>query len=265
VTRVWLRGFAPLLALLLVTSCKRTPKCEGELERDDVYRLQELTRDGEYPCPGHLKPTISVRRDGVELNGLRVASEAQLPTGSVRKIQGLFDALKQNRETWKQVNPGSMFDARPNITIDGGCDFATGAGALMTAAFAGYPSSLVSSGGVLFDLHYEVPGPPMPDEEPPRKPRQELLIVRSPAGGYTVAVREGATVIHYSGKKPLAFDAVPGWVAQHCASTGKDPCVNVLVLNVPGEFALTATLIRSILDGPGFKKFVPTVRFVTPS
>ena len=253
------RGLAAVLALVVLASCRRAPKCEGELERDDLYLLQKLENDGKYPCPEHLQPAIEVRPNGVTLNGKRVASREALPVGTPRRIQGLFNALKQNRETWKQVHPGMSFDAHPKIDIDGACDFGTGAGALMSTAFAGYPNALVRSGGVVFEMYYAVPGPLMPDDQRPRP--TELLVVRKGEGRYVPAVRQGTTIMDYA-PQGLEFDAVPGWVAGHCPA-GRDPCVDVIVLGLSGEFAVAATLIRSILDGPGFRTRLPTLRFVT--
>ena len=185
------RGLAAVLALVVLASCRRAPKCEGELERDDLYLLQKLENDGKYPCPEHLQPAIEVRPNGVTLNGKRVASREALPVGTPRRIQGLFNALKQNRETWKQVHPGMSFDAHPKIDIDGACDFGTGAGALMSTAFAGYPNALVRSGGVVFEMYYAVPGPLMPDDQRPRP--TELLVVRKGEGRYVPAVRRVET------------------------------------------------------------------------
>lgn len=237
-------------------ACRREPKCEGELTSDELYRLQELDANGKYPCRGHLEPTIEVGPDGIVLNGRAVARREDLPTDRPRLIQKLRDPLKTNRETWKQIHPGRPFEAHPQISIDGGSSFATGASALVSTAYAGYPNARVSSGGVVFEMLYDVPGPPRPDEEEHQLPTE--IVFRAGNGGYDVALRKGRTVIGAS-DGPLALDAVPGWVAQRCSAL-PEPCAAVLVLDLQGEFAVAATLIRSIMDGPGFRRAVPTIK-----
>lgn len=258
-----LRGLALVLSFLLALSvcvaCKRTPKCAGELDRDDLLRLQELAADDKYPCPEHLEPSIEVRPKGVRLNGKLVATEAALPIGKARRINGLFGALKQNRETWKQSHPGQSFDARPKLDIDPMCDFGTGAAALMTTAYAGYPNLRFRSGGIELELYYDVPGPPRPDADDFAP--TELWVTRNDSGRYLAQVKQNSVLVQTS-EQALGIDAAASWVATRCAGPG-GRCANVIVLGSNGEFLGAATLLHLLLKTPPFKARPPTVRFVT--
>lgn len=247
-----------LLALALATGCRRSPRCHGELESDDLFRLQELNAEGKYPCTEHLEPVVEVDRTGVTLSGRRVASADELPRGAPRRIKGLFDALKSNREIWKQVHPGEEFAPRPKVRIDGGSDFVVGASALMTVAYSGYPTATVSAGNVSFEMYYDVPRPPSPDGE--QLDPRELWVTRVDARTFSASLRRGS--VREAASPDLAFDALPGWVAGQC---GADPCARTLVLDLGGDFVVAATLVRTISDGPGFRTRPPLLRFVIPA
>lgn len=248
------------LALTLAAGCRGQPKCHGELDHDDLLRLQELSETGKYPCKEHLEPAIEVTREGVTLSGRPVAPAAELPTGPApKRIHGLFSALKANREIWKQVNPGRPFDAHPNVHLDGQSAFVVGAGALMTVAYAGYPQATVRAGNVSFEMLYAVPGPPTPDEE--AKPTTELWVSERAGRGYSAVLREGSVV--RAASPELRFEGVPGWIALECASRA-DPCAKVLVLDLSGDFIVAASLVQSIGGGPGFRTGPPLLRFAMP-
>jgi len=247
--------FFPLVLLALCVGC-RSPKCHGDLDRDDLYRLQQLDEDGKYPCPEHLSPTIQVSADGVVLNGRHIVrADAMPPAGPLRRIRPLFDQLKMARETWKQIHPGQMFDPLPNLEIASDLEASVAASAIASTVFAGYPHLHLKTGGVFVDLYYAVPGPPGADTEP----QTSALIERLADGTQRVSFRRG-NVAFDSTAGPIPFEDVPVWVTEHCRKSS-EPCPRTIALRASGPFVVTATLLRNLIDRQALGPRLITVRF----
>ncbi len=216
--------------------------------------MQEDVNEGKEPCPEHKNPKIQLSDRGVELDGRAIAGRDTIAVeGSARKIGPLFTELKNGRELWKQLHPGIPFEPVASLEIPADTPFAAGASMMVTTAYAGYPVQHVVSGGISFDVGYETPRPI--DSGPP----VVLLTVERVAGGrYDVAIRRDSVIV-VSSQTPLAFDAVLDWVRSYSGESLT--CPSVIALTVPGEFVVTATLIRRLLDLPTLAKKPPTISF----
>jgi hypothetical protein len=237
------------------TSCSREPKCHGAADSDEIRRMQKLVEQGKDPCPMYLAPKIAVDQRGVELNGRRISGHPVLPIdGAPGKIPALFAELKMNREAWKTVHPAMSFDATAHIDIPAETDFAAGASAILTAAFAGYPRSRVRSGGVDLALDYDVPRPPHEEEQPP----SDLYVERSSDGRYDVYFQRGR-VRGRAPEGPLELDSIPSWVDAMCP-VPTEPCVDAIMLRVRGEFVIAATLLQRLQRTRAFSQRPPRIR-----
>lgn len=253
--RLWL---LPLAVATL--SCSREPKCHGEVDGDEIRRMEKLVEQGKEPCPKHLAPEIVLDDRGIELNGRRIVGRHGLPVDGVpRKIPPLFDELKRNREKWKIVHPGRSFDATAQIEIPPETDFVTGASVIVTAAFAGFPRSSVRSGGIALTIQYDVPGPPT-GEDAPLPP--DLYVERTSDGRYDVRLQRGM-VGERAPERLLELDSIPSWVDQTCP-VPTEPCAQAIMLRVRGEFAITATLVQRLQRTLAFSKRPPWIRFHDP-
>lgn len=240
---------ALLASAVLSTGCTK-PRCRGEPDKDEMRRMQELVAANREPCPEHVKPVIELDASGIVVNGHRVARAEDLPSDRPRKIQGLFDELKHNREIWKQLHPGSMFEASPKLRIAPGIDPVVCTSTVLSTAFAGYPDLDVVSGSTELRMRYDVPGPPNPDAEP----RLELHLERVPDGRQLVRFQRDNAVVVASPE--LGFETVPGWVSQY-ALLG---CPDVVVARPSGDFVVTLTLLRNVLDAPAMGRCRPLIR-----
>jgi hypothetical protein len=221
----------------------RSPKCHGELDQDDLYRLQQLDKEGKYPCPEHLSPAIQVSADGVVLNGRHIVRADDMPpAGPLKRIRPLFTELKMARETWKQIHPGEMFDPLPSLEIASDLEASVAASAIASTVFAGYPHLHLKTGGVFVDLYYAVPGPPRADNDVDNS----VLIERMMDGSQRVSFRRG-NVPFESTPGPIPFEQVPVWVSESCKKSS-GPCPATVVLRPSGPFVVTATLLRNLID-----------------
>jgi hypothetical protein len=250
-----LRRSLVLLTLAVSAASCQKPKCRGELDRDDLRRLQKLTEDGKDPCPEHLHPSISAGKDGVKLGDRLLVREAP-PDGRVLRLDALFRELKENREIWKQLHPGDRFMAEPVVRIDPACSAALGASTLASVAFSGYPKIHLVSGAFELDFDYAVPGPPRPDAPMPR----EIYVYWRGAGNYHAQLREGEILV--ADVERSSFDGVADWIAGTCGESS-GPCAGDIVLRPRGEFLSVAALMKSVLGRAEISRHPPPVRFAS--
>jgi hypothetical protein len=242
--------------VLLAVGCSREPKCYGEVDNDDMLRMQKEIAAGREPCPMHLTPKLVVDERGLELNSRRIGSREALPVdGTPRKIAPLFDELKRGRETWKILHPSVPFEPIVEITIPPDADFVPAASAIVTAAYAGYPHSSVRSGGMVLDLVYDVPRPPSDEAQP----ESDLYVERLPDARYDVHFRRG-TIRARAPARPLELDSIPGWVDEMCP-VPSEPCASAISLNIRGEFVIAATLLQRLQRTRVFSQRPPWIRF----
>lgn len=250
-----------LLSLTALPSCRKEVPCYGEVSVDDLYRQQKrMMDDGVELCPQHLAPKIVADGSGVSLDGRKLADRAELPSGSVRKVQALFTELKLYRERWKQLHPSKMFDAHATVVIGGELDALAGISVLQTTAFAGYPRMRVECAGVLSEIYWAVPGPPQPEGEAPS--RETMRVMRSSDGWFTLSLPDS---------KPRVSDAhardVPGLlssVQEACSGRG-GACAHILEIEArEGSFAEVARLVSLLMSAPAFSRRLPTLRLKAP-
>lgn len=252
-----LRILPVVLAAALFASGCRGPKCHGELESDDLYKLSKLVDQGEDPCPEHVRPTLELSREGLKLNQRLIAAPDQLAGNHPRRVQPLFAELKNAREIWKQIHPAQMFEADPTLKIDSDVESDLAASVIITTAFAGYPAQKIQSGGSSFHLFYDVPGPP--DPESPRY-RAELRLGTTKDGRRTTSLGGPRIVVVDSTPVAVSFENVPASVKHWCRDI-KPPCADVLVISATGPFDATMTLLQNVASLPVFGGQMPLVRF----
>lgn len=231
-----------ILLCALAAGCQRAPKCNGEPDQDELYRMQQSIQDGKEPCPEHLKPKIVLDSAGLRLNGELVARPDELGLTRHTRLRPLFDRLKQNRETWKMTHPGEDFLAEPTLEIAGDADVLVGASIVTTTAYAGYPFQRIRVGGIELDLPYAVPGPPNPDAPA----RIDLRIDRADDGSYRARyVQDSVVMVRMD--EPLGFEDVPRWATRSCPVQA-GPCASVIAVRTSGPFVSAVTLIKNVLD-----------------
>jgi hypothetical protein len=250
------RATAVVLALwgvLALSGCNRDPRCRGELSGEEIARLEDLSARGAAPCPELRDPTVRLGAKGIELSGRVIATRDELPRdGYARPITVLHAELAQNRATWSRVHPREKFEGRASIELAPASDFIAGASTIVSVVKAGYPQARVDVGGVSFEATFELTRPPRGSSEPPR----DLYIERKSDGKHSAEIREGKIVVTYL-ENPSGVDGVTSWIDKTCAVTRCD----AIELQMPGEFRLTADLLRRLLSLETFTKRPPTLRF----
>jgi biopolymer transport protein ExbD len=86
-------------------------------------------------------PVVAVTRERLLLDGIPVGSVEEIAShGRLTRVDGLFDALKNKRELWKQLNPGADFPGTVILQVDRTVSSLVVKSAFQTAAYAGYPN-----------------------------------------------------------------------------------------------------------------------------
>ncbi len=86
-------------------------------------------------------PVVAVTRGSILVDGSPVATLEEVANrGRLTRVDGLFDALKNKRELWKQLNPGSDFPGTVILQVDRTVPSLVVKSAFQTAAYAGYPN-----------------------------------------------------------------------------------------------------------------------------
>ena len=236
--------------------------CYGEIERDDLYRMQQrLIEDGEEVCPQHVAPKIEASGSGVMLDGRKLSGMGSLPNGSIRKLEPLFTELKLYRELWKQLHPANLFDAHARVVIGGDVDAIGGISVLQSTAFAGYPRMRIECPGVELEIYWAVPMPPQPDGEGPA--RETMRVVRGNDGWFTVSLPDSKPRLADSHARDL-----PGLlssVEEACSGRG-GACAHVLELETTeGSFADITRMARALMYSSAFSRRLPALRLKASS
>lgn len=249
-------GLVALAAVILCASCKRAPRCRGGPSDDELRRLAELVQAGEEPCPGQLRPSIEVDAAGIAVNGVRIARSEELPAERAGKIERLYAELKENREIWKQTHPAAAFDSEATIRLAPATGAVVGSSTVVSTAWAGYREQRILSGGTELRFSYFIPGPPSVEETPAPV---ELHLRRTSDGRQLVSLRRGGVVVA-SAAEPLAFEQVPAWVSTRC-DDGPTTCPDIVHVEPSGDFVVSLTLLKNVLDVPKLAARRPMVRF----
>jgi biopolymer transport protein ExbD len=86
-------------------------------------------------------PMVAVNGNQILVDGVQAGStRAVEELGRLQKIDELFNALKQKRELWKQVQPNKPFPGVCILQIDQNVPALVVKSVFQTAAFAGYPN-----------------------------------------------------------------------------------------------------------------------------
>ncbi len=110
-------------------------------------------------------PVVSVSGDAIRVDGV-LAGRAQpiLDAARLMRVDGVFTALKAQRETWKASHPtGTPFPGVVLLAMDGATPAVVVKSVFQTAAFAGFPNTcfVVSHAGAwaCVRVDAQVPGP----------------------------------------------------------------------------------------------------------
>jgi hypothetical protein len=86
-------------------------------------------------------PIVAISGKAVLLNGQQVGNTQAIEDSKrMQRIDELFNALKQQREHWKQVYPNKDFPGLDVLQIDQDVQAVVVKSVFQTAAFAGYPN-----------------------------------------------------------------------------------------------------------------------------
>jgi biopolymer transport protein ExbD len=86
-------------------------------------------------------PVVAVTRSKILVDGTAAGdSEAIVSGGRLTRVDELYGALKNKRELWKQLNPGSEFPGTVILQVDRSVSSLVVKSAFQTAAYAGYPN-----------------------------------------------------------------------------------------------------------------------------
>ena len=255
------RLLAPVLTALALCACKRAPSCFGELDRDDLYRMQKAIADGQEPCPHWSRPRLVVDQASVSLDGQVLAPRSSLPSGAARRVDPLYFQLKTNREYWKQLHPSKPFEPQVRATLAGDLDALAGISILTTTAYAGFPRMQVLAGGVAFSAYWAVPGPPSPDEE---EQPVTLRVAPDKDERYEWRIDGGPKKLPPSGGISRDLPALLESVGEACQPRPA-PCAHIVELRFArGDFMQVATLARALMGSRVFASREPTLRLAGP-
>lgn len=263
-TRSWrtalLLGSAALAAL---AGCsKGRVQCYGEIEKDDLYKMQQLIQEGKEVCTENHAPKIEVSFSGIVLNGRTIAPWSVLPEGEAKKVAPLFDELKELREIWKQLHPALRFDPDTTVEIAGDIDALAGVGILLSIAYAGYPRMRVRSGEVKFDAYWAVPMPPNPDAD--TQGPETLRVGRTPEDWYELRFDGPPKKQRPAGWAVRDVPSLAQAIQEACAPR-EGACAQIVDIQVRGgTFLEVARLARMVLQSPAFAKRYPTLRLSGP-
>lgn len=159
-------GMARAIARALPSSAPSPPRArrEGQVRLSmtsmidvlvvmTVFLLMSFTANGECGCQRDLShlpeganvldivdaPMLHVSAGAMVLDGIPVASRADLENPRAHRIDGLFDALRAKRETARLVAPNRPLPSHIILAIDGDTPAGVVKSIVLTAAHGGYP------------------------------------------------------------------------------------------------------------------------------
>jgi biopolymer transport protein ExbD len=85
-------------------------------------------------------PVVTVNRTQIMVDGAPAGSSRDVMEGArLTRVEPLFDALRNKRELWRQLNPGREFPGTVVLQIDRQVPSLVVKSVFQTAAFAGFP------------------------------------------------------------------------------------------------------------------------------
>src|SRR5215212_4455483 len=136
----------------------------------------------------------------------------------MKRIETLYVRLKDYREHYKQLVPGTPFAPQLDVEIDPTIETSRAASLFATMAFAGYTKMHLRTGDVTIDFNWFVPGPPASDGEL----RQALCLDAFPSDLYAIRFEPSRGVPG----TPVAEGALPAAITAACAGAKK--CADVI-------------------------------------
>ncbi len=116
---------------------------------------------------------VVVKNNHVWLDSKDVGDSAAIAkTGRLTRVDGMFNALKARRESWKTAHPGADFPGVLLLAFDATEGLVVVKSVLQTAAFAGYPNAAFvvrqkNGATAMLPVDAFVPGPPSMDRTGP--------------------------------------------------------------------------------------------------
>jgi hypothetical protein len=164
-------------------------------------------------------PRVSVAGDAVLVDGVAAGDVREaLAEKKPRRIDALFDAMKQKRERWKAAHPGQPFPGHVWLSFPPGADAAVVKSVFQTCAFAGFPNGrfvVPDTPGRVLDIDAHVPGP---GREPEVLEDDVVLHVVLAARGAKLVWRRGG--LDVSSEEVSSSSALAGRVAATWKTTG---------------------------------------------
>jgi hypothetical protein len=261
---VLFRSILPALLLVLLLDCRRKPKCFGDLEIEDMYRLQQQVTEGGNPCPQWSRPSVTVDRTSLALDGRALAPRSSLPSGAVRRIDGLFTELKAGRDYWRQLHPSEQFAPVVKLNIDPGLDAFAGISVLASAAYAGFPHMEVESGSAQFSAYWAVPEPPVPAGE---NRTLVLRIAHATEHGFEWSMDGRSKQQPPAGGIARDLPGLLATLSEECQAREArgEQCAQILEFQLRrGDFLEACVLVQTVMHSPTFSMRRPTIRLVGP-
>jgi len=250
-----------LPSVVLVLGCKTKcpdPGRSGDdlVDRDTVTRLQKAGEKDPTVCKALGHPRVSLTGPNLVLSGTKdhdLASRASLPTNELKRIDPLFDRLKDFRELWKNVHSPNEFPGGADVLLDPDLETARALSVLVTTTFAGFPNVHVVVGATTLDFTWVVPRPPLPDEADEMKETFTVTAASNDGKAFDVKLSSSkcadtaTTKVTTKATTKATSTDVPAAVTAVCA--GHAPCPDVVRIVVPGapHFGDVAKLAHDVL------------------
>jgi hypothetical protein len=144
-------------------------------------------------------PIVEVDATTIRLDGKEVGTTKEIEDlGRLKKVDKLFDGLKDQKEAWKTRNEGTPMPGVAGLRVDPSVSGIVLKSVFQTIAFAGYPriSFQIAGSSAVHDLEAMVPRPPA---DPPIKPEDVPSVVHVEAddahvGNLNLTWRTGDTI-----------------------------------------------------------------------
>lgn len=238
------RAFAVVWVCAGLTGCGEKVK---PIDRDvPIRRSADASARAEKDAPPVVKgdyPVIDVDDTGlVTLDGAPAGdTKVVRERNRMAKLDGLFSALKEKREAWKQNRPGDPFPGVVGLRVGTTTPAIILKSAFQTAAFAGYPNITIQVRGSsdMYDAGAQIPGPPDPrvvDMPPPER----IMNVTVGSDGAEIAWKRGLEILSTSTipRADLERRICEEWKRSGEHTDPSDPRVDHVVLHV--DDALTS-------------------------
>ncbi|NUO51070.1 MAG: AgmX/PglI C-terminal domain-containing protein [Polyangiaceae bacterium] len=181
------------------------------------------------PPPDGPWPIVVVEGTKVTIGGQVVAdTTAVAGEGRVKKVDGVFNAMKAWRDDWKSKNPDYDFIGLAGLRVDPNANALVVKSVFQSIAYAGFPDILVQSATEPTSIHAlaaQVPGPPDPAPLAERREPPRWLAVHLDKGETSLVWKQAAVVVeeHKLAPADLASKVCETWKKQGEHRDASDP------------------------------------------